>query len=56
MWFLQLGKYTWKTYGVSLPELKYQTTIEALFQYEEELHIYNDYEYANMKDTAPSQQ
>lgn len=52
---MTLAKFTFKNYGVTLHDLKYRTLPRDLFEYEELMHIHNDYEYANYEDTKPKQ-
>ncbi len=52
---MTIAKYTWKEYGVSLPDLKYRTLPQQVLQYEEEMYISRDYQYAGNKDNEANQ-
>ena len=51
MRFISVGQFTWKHYGISLPDLKYRTLPEDFFKYEESMNIHNDYSFADAKDS-----
>lgn len=47
---MTVSRFTWKNYGISLPELKYKTLPTDFFHYEEMMYMQNDYEFASHKD------
>jgi hypothetical protein len=55
MAYTKVAAFTWKKWGINLEQLKSTTTLEQFKDYEEIMHVENDYEYATMKDTAPPQ-
>lgn len=50
---MSVAKYTWKNWGISLPDLKHKTTPAQFFEYEEMSNVTNDYEQAGYKDNQP---
>lgn len=50
---MTIAKFTWKHYGITLPDLKYRTLPVDILNYENEMYISRDYEYADHKDNEP---
>ena len=50
MFFLNLSKFTWKTYGVSIEDLQYNCLPAKVWMYEDLMNASNDYEYAIHRD------